>query len=129
MPTQLSACWSEPIPKNGIITAYSVYCNTSANQSYPEQVIGSNVPIIISVVNGTTQAVMLTELNPYTQYGCYVTANTSVGEGSPSNIVTVQTAESGNKVIYALSIPCKEWFLIQLILTNLYTQLQYCTLH
>ena len=95
-PTQLSASWSAPIPKNGIISGYSVYCNTSANQSYLEQVIGSNVPTIMSVVNGTTLADTLTGLNPYTQYSCYVTANTSVGEGSPSSIVTVQTAESGN---------------------------------
>ena len=95
-PSQLSASWSAPIPKNGIITGYSVYCNTSANQSYLEQIIGLNVPTIISVVNGTTLAVTLTGLNPYTQYSCYVTANTSVGQGSPSSIVTVQTAQSGN---------------------------------
>ena len=94
-PSQLSARWSAPIPRNGIITGYSVYCNTSANQSYPEQVIGSNVPTIRSVVNGTTLAVTLTGLNPYTQYSCYVTANTSAGEGSPSTILTVQTAQSG----------------------------------
>ena len=95
-PSQLSVSWSAPIPKNGIITGYSVYCNTSANQSYPEQVIGSNVPNIRSVVNGTTLAVTLTGLNPYTQYSCYVIANTSVGQGSPSTILTVQTAQSGN---------------------------------
>ena len=71
-----------------------MYCNTSANQSYPDQVIGSNVPTIISVVDGTTLAVTLTGLNPYTQYSCCVTANTSVGQGSPSNILTVQTGKS-----------------------------------
>ena len=76
-----------------------MYCNTSANQSYPEQVIGSNLPITISVVNGTTLTIMLTGLNPYTQYSCYVTANTSVGEGSPSNVVTVKTAQSGNNML------------------------------
>ena len=97
--TQLSASWSAPISKNGIITGYSVYCNTSANQSYPEQVIGSNVPTIRSVVNGTTLDVNLTGLNPYTQFSCYVTANTSVGEGSPSNIVTVQTAQTSNNML------------------------------
>ena len=95
-PSQLSANWSVPIPKNGIITGYSVYCNTSANQSYLEQMIGSNVPTIISAVNGTTLAVTLTGLNPFTQYSCYVIANTSVGQGSPSTILTVQTAQSGN---------------------------------
>ena len=97
-PSQLSASWSVPIPKNGIITGYSVYCNTSANQSYPEQVIESDVPTIRSVVNGTTLAVTLTGLNPYTLYSCYVTANTSMGEGSPSTILTVQTLQSGNSL-------------------------------
>ena len=94
-PTQLSASWSVPIPRNGIITGYSVYCNISANQTYPEQMIGSNVPTIRSGVNGTTLATTLTGLNPYTQYSCYVIANTSVGEGSPSAVLTVQTAQSG----------------------------------
>ena len=95
-PTQLSARWFVPIPRNGIITGYSVYCNTSANQTYPEQMIGSNVPTIRSVVNGTTLATTLTGLNPYTQYSCYVTANTSVGEGTSSAILTTQTTQSGN---------------------------------
>ena len=98
-PTQLSASWSVPIPRNGIITAYSVYCNTSANQAYPEQVIGQNDPTIRSGVNGTTLATTLTGLNPYTQYSCYVTANTSVGEGSPSAVVTALTTESGNSTV------------------------------
>ena len=73
-----------------------MYCNTSYAQSYPEQVIGPNVPTIRSVVNGTTLAATLSGLNPYTQYSCYVTANTSVGEGNPSNILTEQTPQSGN---------------------------------
>ena len=94
-PSQLSASWSVPIPRNGIITGYSVYCNTSANQSYPEQMIGSNVPTIRSVVNGTTLAATLSGLSPYTQYSCYVTANTSVGASNRSIIATSQTSESG----------------------------------
>ena len=94
-PSQLSASWSVPIPRNGIITGYSVYCNTSADQSYPEQMIGSNVPTIRSVVNGTTLVATLSELSPYTQYSCYVIANTSVGEGNPSYVLTTRTVEGG----------------------------------
>eukprot|EP00731_Ephydatia_muelleri_P018403 Em0011g443a len=79
---------------NGIITGYIVYCNTSANQVYPEQRIGPNIPTIRSVVNGTTMAsTFYTGLNPFTQYSCYVCANSSVGEGSPSMIVTARTDE------------------------------------
>ena len=73
-----------------------MYCNTSANQSYPEQIIGSNAPTIRSVVNRTTLATILTGFYPYTIYNCYVTANTSVGEGSPSAVLTEQTIQSGN---------------------------------
>ena len=95
-PSQLSASWSVPIPRNGIITGYSVYCNTSANQTYPEQMIGPNEPTIRSVVNGTTMAATLSGLSPYTQYSCYVTANTSVGQGSPSATLTTLSVQSGN---------------------------------
>ena len=73
-----------------------MYCNTSASQAYPEQVIGPNIPTIRSVVNGTTLAVTFnTGLNPYTQYSCYVTANSSTGEGTPSRIVSATTVENG----------------------------------
>ena len=95
-PNQLTATWTPSIPKNGIITAYTVYCNTSANQVYPEQVIGPNVPTVRSVVSGMTQAVTFsTGLNPFTQYNCYVTANSSVGEGTLSQVVMIGTGQSG----------------------------------
>ena len=95
-PNQLLASWSPPIPKNGIITAYTVYCNTSASQAYIEQMIGPNVPTVRSVTSGSSLAVTFTTgLKPYTQYDCYVTASTSVGEGEPSQIVTKNTAETG----------------------------------
>ena len=97
-PNKLSASWSPPIPMNGIIIAYTVYCNTSASQTYPEQMIGSNVPTVRSVVNGTTLAtVFTTGLTPYTQYNCYLTANTSVGEGIPSQIMTARTDQSSKQ--------------------------------
>ena len=98
-PYQLSALWSPPIPKNGIITAYTVYCNTSASQAYPEQMIGPNMAILRSVVNGTTLTATITGLNPYTIYDCYVTANTSVGEGSLSTAATARTDESSECII------------------------------
>ena len=96
--TYLSANWSVPIPRNGIITGYTVYCNTSINQPYPEQVIGPNAPTSRSIVNGTTLAVTFnTGLSPYTQYSCYVTANTSIGEGHHSEVVTARTGEASEK--------------------------------
>ena len=47
-------------------------------------------------VNGTTSAATFSiRSNPLALYSCYVTANTSVGEGTPSSIVTGSTGESG----------------------------------
>ena len=94
-PHELSSDWSVPIPRNGIITGYSVYCNTSEHQPYPEQMIGQNAPTRRSVENGTTLATTLTGLNPFTQYTCFATANTSVGEGEPSTLFHSLTDQSG----------------------------------
>ena len=103
-PNSLTSSWSVPISKNGIITAYNVYCNTSINQSSSEQVIGLNIPTIRSVVNGITLSVTFnTGLNPYTNYSCYVTANTSAGEGGPSVIATARTVE-GSKFGLCVSL-------------------------
>ena len=78
-----------------------MYCNTSANQPYSEQLIGPNLPTIRSVVNGITLGATLSGLSPYTQYSCYVTANTSVGEGGPSVISTSRTVEGSMLFIAA----------------------------
>ena len=70
--------------------------------------IGPNNPAIRSVVNGTTLDVTFnTGLDPYTQYICFVTANTSAGEGSPSMIVTARTVEGGRlSFIYMYICEC-----------------------
>ena len=93
---QIALAWTPPTQTNGIIIAYTVYCNTSATQALPEQVIGPNGATVRSIVNGTSQlAIFNTGLNPYTQYECFVTANTSAGEGLASPILIVRTGQSG----------------------------------
>ena len=73
-----------------------MYCNTSDNQTYSEQMIGPNVPTIRFVADGTTfSATFNTKLELFTQYSCYVTANTSAGEGKPSVVVSAKTGEGG----------------------------------
>ena len=57
--------------------------------------IGPNAPTIILVVSGTTLATTLTGLNPFTDYSCYVTANTSVGEGTASDVFSSVTYQAG----------------------------------
>lgn len=91
-PTELLVSWEHPVEPNGIITSYSVYCYDSE--------IGSAYSIeelkepLITVQGDVTEAVV-TELIPYTFYNCYITANTSVGEGNASDSATARTDESG----------------------------------
>ena len=94
-PNQLSASWTSPTRLSASITAYKVYCNTSASQAFPEQVIGPNAPTVRSEVNGETFNVTFsTGLNPFTQYDCYVAASNPYGEGASSTMVTSRTDQS-----------------------------------
>lgn len=47
------------------------------------------------VVSATEFSIIVIDLIPFTYYDCYVTANTSVGEGDASQIESAQTDESG----------------------------------
>ena len=83
-PDMLLAMWTAPARRNNSITAYTVYCNTSATQAYIEPL----------VVNGTTLTTIIDhDLGPYSQYDCYVTANTSSGEGMASRVLSARTSE------------------------------------
>ena len=91
--------------KYGNITAYTVYCNTSATQAYPEQVIGPNIPTIRSIVNGTMLSTKFnTGLIPYTQYQCYMTAANVYGEGAGSLVAAGWTDESSECVSNFLAV-------------------------
>ena len=70
----------EPSSPNGIILYYSIHCTTS-------------LPTV--VVSGDATMATLTDLIPFTHYECYITANTSMGEGEPSNTSIAQTVEDG----------------------------------
>ena len=94
-PTQLSASWSEPLPANGIITAYTLTCSLSSQQFYPEQNNTEPSSIVTTVQDGSTTSATVEGLVPFTNYDCFVTANTSVGEGDPSSTETQRTDESG----------------------------------
>ena len=92
--TVLMGTWAPPTTPNGIITVYTIYCTVSQNQTYPEQVPtgASNY----TVINMTSQTFLyLSGLLQFTFYQCYVTANTSAGEGSTSNITISQTRQAG----------------------------------
>ena len=84
-PEQLEASWSPPNNENGIIIAYTVFCKLTSDTDFT----------IRDTLNGSTLSVTILGLMPFTSYECYVTANTSVGEGPPSNNDTAVTDEDG----------------------------------
>ena len=89
-PTQLHVQWEEPEDHNGIIQAYTVYCRTNTSPG-TGAVVGYSVH---EVVLDSYLQTLIDELTPFTDYECYVTANTSAGEGNPSVALTAVTDES-----------------------------------
>ena len=86
-PNTLSASWDIPEPTNGIISGYTINCNSS----------------ISVTVNGSTLSASLSGLTPFTTYSCTISASTGAGEGNASNTVTAATDEDGkqqNSMIY-----------------------------
>ena len=95
----LMATWTPPSSPNEIVTGYTVYCTVSLNQTYPEQVpTGGSTYTVFNVTSQTS--VYLSGLLPFTFYQCYITANTSVGEGSPSDTNITQTNQAGKYQIF-----------------------------
>ena len=90
-PNELMAVWEESM--NNAIVGYEVFCSTSASQPYPEQMIGSNAATLRSEVDSLKFNTIITGLNPYTNYDCYVLTDLQ-GETSMSNVATARTDES-----------------------------------
>ena len=123
-PSKLYIQWKPPEEPNGIIFAYSIYCKeaiiddaeilgsasgsistssgsaTLAAMSRVEYELGDISDYTFLVVsNGTQLKAFVEDLTPFTNYGCFITANTSVGEGSSSRIVTAITDESSEFIV------------------------------
>ena len=99
-PYSLKVSWQPPTVPNGYITHYNVYCQES------QLVFGSGGGMQVlptSLYSSTfTRTVYGTELNatvggltPFTTYGCYVSANTSIGEGNITSVF--QTTDEYSK--------------------------------
>ena len=73
-------------------------------QYYPEQVIFE--PPVVTAADGGDRQLTVTGLKPFTNYGCSLTANTSVGEGPPTDTMTQATVESGEYYVYHLHEAC-----------------------
>ena len=96
--TTLSASWTQPSTLNGILTIYTVYCRISSKQFYSEQIPNSNEFTVFNTASPDTTEVVLTDLEAFTVYECYVTASTNGGESEPSNNDSARTDEDSPTV-------------------------------
>ena len=110
-PTQLTVQWRPPEEPNGELLAYSVYCRESTQQplcdcdsaisvnstSCPcgdlEQDTSYHLQAMFPV--GLPHVKVIGGFSPYTNYTCFMTANTSAGESSPGIPHSSTTDESG----------------------------------
>ena len=90
--TTLNASWTQPSTLNGILTNYTVYCRISSEQFYSEQIPDEEQNLTVTTSPITTE-VVLTDLEAFTEYECYVTASTNGGESEPSNNDSATTDE------------------------------------
>lgn len=97
-PYSLYVTWMPPSVPNGYILQYSVSCQES------RLVVGSGGGMYLlptapspttftSTVLGSEQNATVGGLEPFTNYGCFVSANTSIGEGNTSTTVFQTTDE------------------------------------
>ena len=63
-------------------------------QQYQEQTTTEPYEVVVTTRGGETQTTVM-GLQPFTNYDCSVSANTSIGEGPPSNVLTARTVEAG----------------------------------
>ena len=92
-PVQLFVSWLPPLEPNGVITAFTVYCHKT-NESNEENFTSDGEVKTTTAPENATETT-ISGLTPYTFYECFVTANTSIGEGIASNSVIARTDESG----------------------------------
>ena len=98
-PNELLVTWTAPENPNGIILNYTVYCDTSPSSESGDNAQDTEFLDAATVaVSGSARSAVVMNLIPYTYYDCYVTANTSVGEGNSSSVESAQTDESGQSV-------------------------------
>ena len=103
-PTQLTIQWSPPMESNGELLAYSVYCKLSAQQPLCDLYLLCRFGDLADNAFYHQQAVLPVGLShtqviggfePYTNYTCFMTANTSAGESAAGNSLSAVTDESG----------------------------------
>ena len=104
-PLNLLVTWTSPSEPNGVIESYTVHCYKpildlgNGTQQYSggmrQPDIHDESMYARTIVPGNETQAIVTDLEPYTTYNCYVVANTSAGAGDPSFAHSVTTDESG----------------------------------
>lgn len=107
-PNSLQVIWTPPNEPNGEITNYTVYCidvvendeftNTGSGMPLLSLNISKRSTLLSLVVPSNETQTEFSGLVPYTVYSCYISANTSVGEGNFSEVVKAETDESSEKL-------------------------------
>ena len=104
-PLNLFVTWTSPSEPNGVIESYTVYCykpTLDLGNGTQQYFGGMRQPDIRdesmyahTIVPGNETQAIVTDLEPYTTYNCYVVASTSAGAGNPSFAHSATTDESG----------------------------------
>ena len=102
-PNSLNVTWNPPAVPNGYITYFNVYCEETVNfgsgQGVSSLASQNSSTIFSDTVPGSELNTTITGLTPFTGYSCYVSANTSLGEGNTTALVLEITDEfSKNQV-------------------------------
>ena len=119
-PTQLSLQWQAPLEPNGNLVSYTVYCKTFPGQpvcdvcdhnsmhSFSCGDSEQNTPYSQHAVLPVSLSTIATVggFLPFTNYTCFITANTSAGESDPSVPTSAVTDESG-ELLFTFSVYCK----------------------
>ena len=105
-PNSLQVIWTPPNEPNGVITYYTVYCidiesdaltNPRSGVPLLSLNISESSTLLSLVVTSNETQIEFTGLVPHTVYSCYVSANTSVGEGNFSEAIEAETDEASEK--------------------------------
>ena len=107
-PLNLFVTWTTPSETNGVIASYTVYCykptsdlgngtqqHSGGGSGMQQPDVGDESMYVHTIVPGNETQAVVTGLEPYTTYNCYVVANTSAGAGNPSLARAATTDESG----------------------------------
>ena len=107
-PLNLFVTWTPPSEPNGVIAFYTVYCyeltpdlvngtqqHSGGGSEMQQHNVGDESMYVHTIVPGNETQAVVTCLEPYTTYNCYVVANTSAGAGNPSFVHSATTDESG----------------------------------